>query len=163
MVAITRASAGGNGACTVSDSANNGSSYAEAYRRGIEVNYLEYHQPLSNTTMTAGVYAGVKSSTVIIPDGEAGGQILGKIMCRGLGYEMHGRNIVVLKGSKGHGPCEDKIRGFKRGLASPACAGSNHAIRWYFHAGYTRAKAKSVMRKVLVRDATISSLAFARV
>ena len=158
MNAITHASAGGNGACTTSDSANNGSSYAEAYKRGIAVNYLEYHQPLSNTTMTAGVHAGVKSSTVIIPDGEAGGEILGKIMCRGLGYEMHGRNIVVLKGSKGHGPCEDKIKGFKRGLASSTCAGLGHNIKWYFHAGYTRAKAKEVMGKVFVRDATVSAV-----
>ena len=71
---------------------------------------------------------------------------------------QHGRNIVILKGSKGHGPCEDKIRGFKKGLASPACAQSSHAIKWYFHAGYTRAKAKSVMGKVFVRDATVSAV-----
>ena len=114
QVAVVAKFCGGNGGCTLSDAANNASAYTQAFKQSIPVHFLEYKMPLN--TVVDNIRGDVNNASVLASDSVSGGVQLGKVMTRGLGYDLLGRKIVVLMGTYGHKPCDDMIEGFKASL-----------------------------------------------
>ena len=166
---------GSNGACAqqgvvnstlkeeykaLGDKANVGDAYTEVYKRKIPVIFAEYGIPTSgqDKRMNNITFAAIQTSPVVCPDSVEGGFMLGQMLINAQKHMLSsGLKILILKGSHGHVPCADKVKGFRKSLAAESAKadGMEHTVAYTIHAGYTSELARTVMREVFVRDQTI--------